>query len=276
MHYTLAEHTAAQTKGLVARDTVKSRLGISGAGEDTFIDELIVQVSGVLAELVGRGGLARREVTEQFPGHGWEDRVLALRPVQELVSVTLDGVAAVLTDHDILHREAGIVRSVLGWTKTARDDWAVRYWGGWLLPGDNQTTKTIHITAASKTFTWASGAPPLVAAGDRFATAGHATAGNDGTYTVVSRTATTVVTEETPAGGDDTGSGDETFVCRNLPYEIEEAAISLCRLVFNQREADPSVKKETVGPVTIEYLMGNEAAAGVLGAFASRYVPALG
>lgn len=213
--------TLPRTRLLSTRARVYARLGITG--EDAKTDALLAAASDEAVTVLGYG-IARAEVIETFAGGGWQEQVLGWAPLLELVSATYEGGAMDLADVAIVNPEAGIVRAFSGFTRGDRLDYALRCWAGWLTPADDLAGTTYSVVASDSSLNDSASGFPLLRPGDRIVVAGFTTAANNGTFTVVSRTAAKVVVAE--AGLVDEAAGDAvTIAVSNLPADIEQAVI---------------------------------------------------
>lgn len=210
--------TPPQTRLLSTRARVYERLGITG--EDAKTDALLAAASDEVEAVLGYG-IARAEVIETFPGHGWRDKVLGWAPVLSISEVLCDGVAADASGFVVLNPEAAIVRALAWWAKTDDLDWSVRFWAGWLTPADDVTAATISFAAGDSSINRSSGSWPLLLAGDAIAVSGSPA--NSRRFTVVSRTDAKVVVSE--AVTTEVAGASISVAVSNLPLDIEQAVI---------------------------------------------------
>lgn len=116
--------------------------------------------------------------------------------------------------------------------------WQIDYTAGYLLPEDNRDLVTTW-SAVTLTNSYSDSAAhvPLLIAGERPVLAGFTTVGNNGTPTVVSRTASTLVVSGLTIT--DEAAGDEiTVTCRTLPHDLERQCIELVRSMYLERQWD--------------------------------------
>ena len=97
----------------------------------------------------------------------------------------------------------------------------------------------------------------MVAAGDRITLKGWATAGNNQTVTVSSRTAAKIVVTSTTLTAEASTDVARTLVVRQPPYglprAIERACVETVKAWWYQRQHDPAVSSKTVGDLSLTY-----------------------
>lgn len=146
--------TPAPSYGLTTKEAVKAVLGISGSDQDTLIDDMIKQASDFAISYCGRT-FAKEEVRETLPGKGLPDIILSLTPILEMTTVKFRGGTNLTapTNYKIKDAKIGILQMPQGWTSSeyawntisphpssyAADDWEFVYWGGYVLPGWNES-----------------------------------------------------------------------------------------------------------------------------------------
>ena len=127
--------TAATVRALTTRDAVKGDLGLSGSGDDAWIDAQILAVSSAIEAFCGRT-FARETVTETWRGFCQELVILDRAPVASITSVVEDGVTLAASDYE-LDAQKGLIYRLSGdcraWWRTQK--LVVTYAGGFLLPG---------------------------------------------------------------------------------------------------------------------------------------------
>ncbi len=254
--------TEPQTQILTTLGRLKANLDDCDPEHDSLFNLLIQVMSDHIRARLGPI-LARAEVREVFHGQGGVDRLLALTPARLVEEVLLDGDVQDLTDDEvaILDAEVGILRRAEGWTKTTKPLWAVRYWGGWFLPGDDIVSNTgISAAAGDQSLNLAAGAWPLVVPGERVLVSGMGEAGNNGTFTVVSRTAAKIIFADGSGIVDEAAGDAATVRVRDLPWDLEWATILLVRDAFRSRKRSGTVTREKVGPLEVTQ---SEGAGGV-------------
>lgn len=136
---------AAPTQALIARQTVKDRLGITDASQDALLDRLILDASSKIGRFLGRTELARQQYLETLPGVGRELLSLSRFPVDpDQVTVEVDAVA--VTDFEVRQDRTGLLYREATWPLAGcrpggepRANVAVTYFGGWLVPDQVKT-----------------------------------------------------------------------------------------------------------------------------------------
>lgn len=255
--------TAALKTNLTTWSAAQRLLGVDASAKP-LIEDLIFQASAAVARHCHRA-FAREVISETLPGFGDNYLMLTRTPIAGTPSVTHNGEA--VTDFTVESRESGMLYRKLGWIWTAALGWnlterylarsedpefTVAYSTGYLVPDDDVASQGLSATSATKTFSLASGTMPLVTAGDSIVTAGFTTAGNNGTFTVVSRTASTIVVSEALA--DEAANSDiRTIAVRTLPGDIEKATLETVKAWYVGRQRDPNVVSKSVGDLSITY-----------------------
>lgn len=154
-------NTAAVSKRLTKKATVKIELQTTGTSDDAFLDGLIDQTSDFIVKETGRT-FAKETVTETLPSDGNVRLYLSRRPVLSVSQVRLDGSTISSTKYTIDNSSAGCLFNEDGWNSTmlqvhhitsrplheGKRDWAVDYVAGFVTPGDVEaTTETTGTTA---------------------------------------------------------------------------------------------------------------------------------
>lgn len=257
----------------------KAQLGVSGSTNDTLYTELIATTSEAVKSRLGWDP-ARAEVLDRFAGTGFDTIRLSRQPLLSFSAVEHDGTAVETDDYKVFaaNEEQALLTRSLGWTgrslaftfprgdalsaaRSIRPLWTVQYWAGWLLPGDDFSSANLAFDGTARTLTLSSGTWPLVVAGDRITLSGASNAENSGTFTVSERTSDSVVTLATGAGIVDEAEGQTiTVTVRNLPRDLERAAIVLIRDAFAAKDLATNVASEKVGPLSVTYVTGDEIA----------------
>jgi hypothetical protein len=215
---------------------------------------------------------ARAAYTEVLPGYGGPILMLSRTPVVAVAAVTGD--SQPILDYAIEDPAAGFLYRRLGWAwsrgivfgldeSTAPGfearPYAVSYTAGYLVPDDDVASALLSVEALDQSFNLASGAFPLLVAGDVIESSEFSVAGNNGTWTVVSRTATKVVVagaslvDEAAAA---TGSNPKTLQVRTLPADVERAAVDTAKARFLGRARDPMVSSRSITGLSISYAGG--------------------
>lgn len=98
---------------------VKTELGISGSGEDSYLEGLIDSVSGRIASFCNRTFQYGEDIEETVPGYAWTALLLSRCPIVEIDSIVLDGSTVSADSYKIKSANAGIVYNETGWAWTA-------------------------------------------------------------------------------------------------------------------------------------------------------------
>jgi hypothetical protein len=254
----------AQTTALTSLGAVQRALGV-GAEAEPLLTPLIAAASAAIVRFCGRT-FARAVYSETPPGYGDLLLMLSATPVVALASVTLDG--APITDALIEDADAGLLYRRDGWVWTAGRGWnlteyvvprselpsfAVAYTAGYLLPGDDVVSASVAVTAPS---TYSGPTMPLLVAGERVVARDFATAANNGTFTVASRTATTLVVTAVTLGNETapTGGADlRTLAVRTLPEDLEQACVETVTAWYLARTRDRTMTSQRIGDLSVTY-----------------------
>lgn len=105
-------------------DKVKNELGISGAGDDAMLTELIVDVTQILQEYCQRI-FATQTYRETVPGYGGTNLVLSVIPIISITQILRD--TSAITDFTVIEPEAGILWRQSGW------GWSIQFAGNTLV-----------------------------------------------------------------------------------------------------------------------------------------------
>lgn len=134
--------TPATNRRLTEVDTVKAVLGVTGATDDTLIGTLIDQMSAAAESYCNR--VFAKETIEETFRHlaGLDFIILRRRPVVDIASITVDGVALEETQYEV-DAEAGFLYRLDG--SDCRVRWCaskvvISYDGGYVPPGDEGRT----------------------------------------------------------------------------------------------------------------------------------------
>lgn len=211
----------------------------------------------------------RAVYSETVRGYGTTHIMVSRLPLVALGTITLDGEA--VTDVSIEDAEAGLIYRRFGWRWGAQLGWAlsdyhvphsehpeyvVPYTAGWLLPDDDLTAVDLAVDATDDSFNVTASVMPLLVLGDQIVTSGFANAANNGTFTVVSRTATKVIVSDGAALVTEAAGAEDdpkTLAVRTLPYQVERAAVAIVKSQVFGRGRDPRVSAKSVGGLSISY-----------------------
>lgn len=262
--------TAAATTDLTTLGAFKGMMGsVIPDGAETLIGELIQRASDAIVRVCHRP-FAREAVTETLPGDGGISLMLTRTPVLSVSLVTLLGETVV--DYSIEDSGAGILYRQNGWTWTVGAGWeltevlrvyemhpsySVSYIGGYLMPSDDIVGgANISVSGVDNSFNDSASGFPLLIPGDTIRTSGFTNSGNNGRFTVVSRTAAKIVvsgTLTTEAGSAET---IKNIAVRTLPHDIEMACLETIKIWYLNRATDPSVLSKSVGDLKVTYGYG--------------------
>jgi hypothetical protein len=268
---------------LVDVPQLRRELGLSEEA-DNVLAEQARQVSAAIRTYCQQS-FWRAGAQETFDAQTWQQLLLSYTPVVQLVSVTQDG--SPVLDVTVLDADAGAVRRAPGWgwgispwwpSAGVSAGWAlldtllvqgallpqvvVNYIGGYLLPEDDVVSTSIAVDGPAKTFTLSTGTWPLLAAGDRITTLDFTTAGNNGTWTVVTRTATVVTVSEaglTTEAEAAAGGNPKTVRVRTIPDDILRAAADTLKAWYIGRERDPIIASRAISGLSISYAQASVA-----------------
>ena len=256
--------TAALKTNLTTVSAAQSLLGLDAAAKP-LLEQLVFRASAAIVTHCHRS-FARELVTETVPGFGDNFLMLDRTPVAGTPTITQNGEP--ITDFTVDNADSGLLYRKLGWTWTVGLGWnlteytvprsedpqfAVVYGAGYLMPDDDVSAQGLIATSASKTFTLSGGTMPLVVAGDRIVTSGFTQSGNNGTFTVVSRTASTIVVSEALTDELTASADIKTIAVRTLPGDIEQACLETVKAWYLGKGRDPGIVSRSVGDLSITY-----------------------
>ena len=270
MPMTITEY--AENRRLTTKEAVKDELGITVATYDDLINTFIDQVTDDFLNFTDRI-FERQTYQESVPGDGSPYLQLHNYPIREPSEILLQStpiVDAVVDDAD-----AGQLYRANGWVWTAWTGWNVErvisthnlplfivtYQGGYLVPDDNIVdSDTISVDDSDDSFNDSAGLFPNVGAGDRITMSDFTAATNNGTFTVVSRTALKIVVDGTLTT--EVAGANRSIAFRNLPRDLEKLCIDQVKTYYNSREDDLRVESTKVGDLAIKF--SKDAATGHL------------
>jgi len=250
---------------------VKEALVISGTDDDVFLGNLIERASDEIVQFTRRD-FARAAVTDDVVSVGTRRLLLFYPPILVIEAVRLRDTALVLaevTDIKIINADAGIVarNKVFESTQAHRadltvqpinyqdlPDWSFDYTGGFLMPGDNIIgDTTISASSVDNSFNF-SRVFPLLVAGDAIKVSGFTDPANNGTFTVISRTATKIIVSATLVTEAATPAINMTV--ETLPASLQHAAIEIVTSLFDARARSRDIKAESLGDHSTTYIEG--------------------
>lgn len=159
--------TPATNTRLLTVERAKRHLGITASTDDTFLRELIAEISVDLREIAGQAW-TREIVDESLVGTGDQTIMVDRTPINAITSITVDGGVLATTDYSVRNPGAGIIYRKAGWPlpggvlrhPLSRDpvigsgdaNIVVRYDGGYTLPsftGDTTPDLPGRVTRAA-------------------------------------------------------------------------------------------------------------------------------
>ncbi len=265
MSITLRE--SAKSTRLTTLEDVKESVGITTSDDDNLINKYIDRVSRTI-EGWTRRRFAREKVTEARDSHNNFRMMLSRLPIVELEEVRFDGGTIALNEFKIEDEEAGfVVRDNNFFTGTQRlitfihvetlpprgeREWEFDYTAGWLLADDNICSETdISASAADNSYNSTTTEFPILVAGDTFEVEGFTDNSLNGKKTVVSRTVNKIIVSETLV----TEAAGPTIdiTVRNLPEDIEQAAIESVKSWYKRKKCDDGIESERIGDWQVKY-----------------------
>lgn len=251
---------------LVDRAQLRKEMGL-GEEADPILDEMEIEVSAAVVSYCQRP-FARAVVSETVPGFGGLTLLLGRTPVVAVATVAHDG--TLITDYSVYDADSGLLYRALGWRWTAGTGWwleeqvipksetpsfTVAYTAGYLLPTDDVGSGALSVDATDQSFNITGEVFPLLVAGDRIISSGFATAANNGTWTVVSRTATKIIVSEAGMVTElaSANPNPKGLRVRTLPDDITRAAINTCKAWYIARQRDPNISSRSITGLSLVY-----------------------
>lgn len=260
----------ARTTAFVTLAKVKLALGIQNNDSDERLNELIEDVSDAVTQYCGRK-FARETVTEHLEGHGHVTLSLARTPIQSVAEVRHITAAVSASGYSVSDPEAGFLYREDTWDSTqptrtwietdpinqpGSQDWHVDYIGGYLMPNDDFTSSAIVASGVENSFNISGDTFPMLVSGERVIIAGFANDDNNGTFTVLSRTASKLIVDtdlvtEVPSGviavlTNIPGNGF-------LPRDLQRIIMSEIRDQYKSEQRDSTIKSESIGDWSASY-----------------------
>ena len=249
---------------------VKTSLEITVTTDDAFLTTLIERVSEEIVTFTNRD-FARAFITEKLESDTKTRLLLDYTPLALIDKVFFKDVEVTdLTNISILDADAGIIVNRDFWQNTflgigieaskrpmdGLPDHQIDYTAGFLMPDDDiSQSVTIGADSTDSSFNITSIEFPLLVVGDPVKVSGFVTAANNGTFTVVSRTATKVVVSATLVT--EAAGPAIDFNSRTFPKEIEQAAIEVVTSLFRDRLRNKNIKSEKLGDHSVSFFGGN-------------------
>lgn len=246
--------------------TIKTELGITVATDDGFIGTLISAASDAIRSYCNRQ-FAREVLSEGVASYARSTVLVSIRPLVAIAQITIDGAVVDPTQYYIENDKIGRIQNPSGWPNTMMYGFPagfspelsflptepanptimyVNYTGGWLHPGDDMANVTA--SAAVGAFTLAAGvAVPNLVVGDVITTSGFTNAANNGKFTVASVAGQVINVSNGANLVAESNKAGVTIAVRNLPRDLERAALVCVRDWYYGRDRDSSVKMERIG-----------------------------
>jgi hypothetical protein len=254
--------TPAQTFALTSLATVKDELEIdaSDPSRDETLSRYIAAASSAIADDLSRV-VARQQYRETRAGNGRTELDVYNYPLVGTPTVSLEG--SVITDWVVSDVDAGFLYRELTWPWTTnvagpldamglipspggrRLDLSIDYWAGWLLPDDNRSGNTYSCAASDNSINDSLGTMPLLVPGDLITIGGSVS--NNGTGTVVSRTANKVIVSGLTLTDEAEGAAIAvTLTVSTLPAAIEDYCVYRVTERHHRRGRNPYVTRDQV------------------------------
>lgn len=238
---------------LLDRTLVKSGLGVTGSDYDTLLDSLIYQATYLVYESLGYSAFrcTRRETLLGSRAH---ELVLSARPVLRVDAASYRGVAIDVAEVVLATPDAGIVSRDFGFQSCGDvAEWRVDTLSGWFLIGDN-VTGSISVSAGDNSYNSSALFPEHLTPGDWLYAGQTGTAfsnaANNGYKRVLTATTSKITVEQTLVTE---GAATHTLGFKNVPAELERAALEAVRVWFRARTRDPAIKSKSIDDVSITY-----------------------
>jgi hypothetical protein len=244
---TLTILTRPRQSTLTTLATVRGDLGleedtdaVSLAAENALLARYIRQASASIARYCNRTW-GRAQYRQTWQGQGAPPLALASW-------LMLDHTPVLAIDASLVHGEpftdyeldagAGLLsltQPLSPWSPTWGASIQIDYTAGYLLPSDTLTSNAISAQASDNSLNHSAAGFPLLVPGDVLTVAGFLAENNNGTATVVSRTASTLVIEGLTLV-DAAAAQDITLTLSTLPDDVEGACVCTVRSLYLQRQ----------------------------------------
>jgi hypothetical protein len=254
---------------------LKEELEISGSSRDALLSRLITRASSAITEAIDRP-LVRQFYRESVKSYGMGRVLVTVTPTAGLPllwwmfdpSTDFDSNLLPAIDNVFVKsRPAGILEAMVGFRSTARfmtgieKEWVggtevelirVDYWGGWHPPSSLFTKTTVSFLASDQSLNdSASGFPLSLQSDDTIRVSGSTS--NNGLFRVVSATASKIVVDGSTAILNEAAGASVTIDPRDLPGEIEDAALMLSKVLYLSRNRDTSVVRQKTDDLGVWY-----------------------
>jgi hypothetical protein len=246
---------------LVDVSTIETALGITPGSEDALLERLIEAASSRIKRYCNRTFYYEVDIVELMAGYGTTNLVVSRRPIKAIDQITFDGSLVSSDDYKSTtvarFANAGIIFNRGGWywpvTKVrniARDPspgsedplYEVTYTGGWVTPEQGRTGSITAFTDAGGGQVTVTSALHRLSNGETVVITG--TTNYNGTFVVANVDTNTYEITDTWVADDATGTWTKNGFIRDLPYDLEQAAVELVASLRRGLGRDPSIKSE--------------------------------
>lgn len=261
--------TPPRTTALVSLASARRELGLDGLGPDADLSGLVAGASAAVVAYCSRP-FARAAYTETITDYAGAYLTLARLPIVGAAPVVLYR-GEVVVDFIVDDADAGSLYREQSWDanftrgnlltdpfralEPMLSPYTVSYTAGYLLEDDNVSTQAVAVDGPAKTFTLSAKRWPLLVVGDLIVTAGFAQAGNNGIFTVVSRTDTVLTVAETLTTEAE-ATTEKTLTVATLPPDVARATLDVLRAHYFRRGTDPTIASKRIGDLAITYASG--------------------
>ncbi len=268
MSSTYVTHPSHTNLTTLRRVKVELGLDLSTNAKDELLTDLVAEASDAIGTYCGRD-FPRAVVTETLPGTGRLRLMVRRTPLKAITSIVYADSTLDSTGYEVEDEDAGFVYREGGFYWTPVEDasqlvphyapslgineYTLTYTGGYLVPEDTVTAATLSILTSTESFNDSASGFPLLVPGDRITTAGWTNAANNGTHTVVSRTAAKIVVSTTSLVAEASTDQPRTVVCRDLPRDLERACVETVKAWYLGAQHDPAVSSKRVGDLELSY-----------------------
>lgn len=236
---------------LLNRIKVKEQLGISGTTYDNLLDELIEQASRLVYDTLGYSAF-RCTRRETLRGSRRTELVLRALPVLRIDAASYRGSAIDPTEIRFDANTGIISRDFAFESCGDPSEWTIDYLSGWFLT-DDDTSGSISVAESDDSFNSSALFPDYIIAGDRIAAGGannFTNAANNGSHIVESATTSKI---EVASALTDELAGTRDIAVRNVPAELERAAMQCVSVWYRQRTSNSTIKSKSLADVSITY-----------------------
>jgi hypothetical protein len=265
----LTELVPPTSETLASLARVKRELSITteDAVRDEHISELISEASALIQKWIGYR-LLRARLRETVAGAGRSELLLSRTPIALVESVLVED-EPVTADQFTVEHEMGVLLHNEAWRSTKHsgvwlneyerpDDGRMAvvadYWAGVFGPDDNILASGISVDGPTKTYAVVD--PPNLVAGDVVVAVGFAEAVNNGSKTVASRTAATIVV--TNALVTEASAPENARIrVRTLDPALERLCVQCVKGWILGADHDPAMTSEKIGDWSASWASGD-------------------